>query len=247
MRILLAFILFPTLLSPVFGQLVCISDSIPVYQMPGTDLPPLRGAAVFDLKDFKIVVGGKFIDPTLPDSLGVYNCDMLIVDYKAGKKYVLPLGYFPPGVADQFSGVDYCFTMENDTAYILGGYGYDLAEGYETTFPYMTFFPINALIDSVLQGKDFYDLFHVVYDPNLSVAEGNMIRIGVYFLVYNGREVTPIKDEHTDRLFSNEWDFRGQLRKFRLKNDGGYLTIDEFQICYNAETFYQCMPAKWKI
>jgi hypothetical protein len=54
MRILLAFILFSTLLSPIHGQLVCISDSIPVYQMPGTDLQPLRGAAVFDLKGFKL-------------------------------------------------------------------------------------------------------------------------------------------------------------------------------------------------
>jgi PEP-utilising enzyme, PEP-binding domain len=100
------------------------------------------------------VIGGRFVDPTLPDSAGVYNCDMLIVDYKARKKYTLP------------------------------------------------FFPVNTLIGSVLQGKDFYDLFQVVYDANLAVTEGNMIRIGAYFLVYNGREITPVKDEDVDRLIA---------------------------------------------
>ena len=74
--------------------------------------------------------------------------------------------------------------MDNYTAYIIGGFGYDLASGFETTFPTMTIFPVKTLIDSVVQHKDFFGLFQVVESDNrLSIMEGNLVRIGPYFLI----------------------------------------------------------------
>jgi hypothetical protein len=203
----------------------------------------IKGEAAFYYGPYKIVVGGKFLDPEAKDSVGFYNCDVIIVDYKANKKYVLPLSYFPPFVAEQFSGVDYCYTVDQDTAYIMGGYGYDMAEGFETTFQTMTVFPIKTLIDSVLQRKDFSSLFEVVGDDRrLALKSGRLIRVDQTFLVYGGQEVTTIKEEHTDGITTSEWNFEGQLRKFTLKKTQGYREIGEFQICNTSKVFYQCMP-----
>lgn len=92
-------------------------------------------------------------------------------------------------MADQFSGVNYCYTIDIDTTCILGGYGYDLAQGREMTFPVMTIFPVKTLIDSVVQRKDYLWLFEAVGDDDqLAVTEGTLVRIGQYFLVYNGRQ-----------------------------------------------------------
>jgi len=245
MRTFFSFFLFWVSSAIGHSQIVCSVGSKPVFEMVGTELPALRGEAVFELKNFTLVIGGKFMDTSMPDSMGVYNCDVLLVDHKAKKTYTLPTGYFPPGVDDQFSGVYYCYTMTHDTAYIMGGYGYLLAGGYETTFDYMTIFSVHALIDSVLEDKSYYSLFEVVYDRNLAVMKGNMIRIGAYFLVFNGKEMTAIQDEFSDRIESSEWDFMGQIRKFRLKKEQDHQVIEEFQICTNAANFYQCMPAKW--
>lgn len=246
MRTALFSILFLAVIQTAQAQFVCFSDSIAIYEFPGTDLPAMDGAAVFESEGYKVVVGGKFSDPEMPDEEGVYNCDMIVVDGKAKKTYVLPLSFFPPGVADQFSAAHFCFTMDKDTAYVMGGYGYDWAAGYETTLPLMTIFPLKTLIDSVVQKKDYFDLFEVVYDDRLAITEGNLVRIGAYFLVYNGREISPIIDEYTDQRTVNEWNFQGQLRKFTLKNTEGYREVDEFQICYNSKVFYQCMPDKWR-
>lgn len=246
MRTLFFLMLFLTGMHHARSQFVCFSDSLAIHEFPGTDLPAMDGAAVFEAEGYKIVVGGQFSDPGFPDEEGIYNCDMIVVDYKAKKTCVLPLSFFPPGVADQFSAAHFCYTLDKDTAYIMGGYGYDWAVGYETTFPLMTIFPLKTLIDSVVQKKDYSDLFEVVYDDRLAVTEGNLVRIGAYFLVYNGREITPIVDEYTDSRTVNEWDFQGQLRKFTLKNTGEYREVDEFQICYNSKIFYQCMPDKWR-
>lgn len=240
---------FVLLASPFlgYGQFLCFSDSATIYEFPGSDLPPMVGEASFAYGQFKIVVGGKFLDPQKPEVEAVYNCDMLVVDGAAKKTYVLPLSYFPPFVADQFSGVNYCYTMDADTAYIMGGYGYDLAQGYETTFPIMTIFPVKTLIDSVMQQKDYLNLFEVVADDGrLAVTEGNLVRIGQYFLVYNGREIKPVREDFVDRPTVSEWDFRGQLRKFTLTNRQGFREVAEFQVCNTSKVFYQCMPSQWK-
>lgn len=246
MRTLLPLFILLTGAFTAQGQFVCFSDSLAIYESPGTDLPAMDGAATFDVEGYKVIVGGLFVDPDMPEEEGIYNCDMLVVDYKAKKTYILPLSFFPPGVADQFSAAHFCYTSDKDTAYIMGGYGYDWASGYETTLPLMTIFPLKTLIDSVVLHKDYFDLFEVVYDNRLAVTGGNLIRIGAYFLVYNGREITPVVDEYTDRRTVNEWNFQGQLRKFALINTAGFREVDEFQVCYNSRVFYQCMPDKWR-
>ncbi len=227
------------------SQFICFSDSTTIYEAKGTTLPPMIGEATLYSGQYKVIIGGKFLDAQNPEAEAVYNCDMLILDFTAKKMYILPLSYFPPFVADQFSGVNYCYTQDNDTAYIMGGYGFDLVGGYETTFPTLTIFPVKSLIDSVIHKKEFLSLFRVADDPRLAITEGNLVHIGQYFLVYNGLEITPIKEENTDQFTVNTWDFRGQLRKFMLKDSEGYLEVDEFQICGQSKVFYQCTPEKW--
>jgi len=246
MRTFFFILLFATLSESAYSQFVCYSDSTTIYEIKGTALPPMVGEAAFQVGQYRVVVGGKFLDTKEPEADAIYNCDMLVLDYQAQKTYILPLSYFPPFVDDQFAGVHHCYTMDNDTAYIMGGFGYDLAQGYETTFPTLTIFPLKTLIDSVVQHKDYLNLFQVVEsDSRLAVMEGNMVRIGGYLLVYNGRKVTPIIEEFSDCLTMSEWDYRGQLRKFTLKNTEGFLEVDEFQICNTAKVFYQCMPDNW--
>lgn len=246
MRILFSCLLIGTGIFSAQAQFVCFSDSLAIYEFPGTKLPPMEGAATFELEGYNVIVGGKFTNAEDADEEGVYNCDVLILDLKADKTFALPLSYFPPGVADQFSAAHYCYTAAKDTAYLLGGYGFDWGASYQTTFPMMTIFPLKTLIDSVIQQKDYFDLFEMVYDSRLAITEGNLVRIGSDFLVYDGREITPIIDENTDGATMNEWNFKGQLRKFTLKNTEGYREVDEFQVCYNSEVFYQCMPDKWR-
>ncbi len=246
MRIILSFLLFIVLIAQARSQFICYSDSTTIYELPGTAIPPMVGESSFNSGHYRVIVGGKFLDSKAPESEGVYNCDMVILDYQGQKTYVLPLSYFPPFVDDQFAGLNHCYTMDNDTAYIMGGYGYDLAEGFETTFPTMTIFPVKTLIDSVVQHKDYLGLFQVVESDNrLAIMEGNLVHIGQYFLVYNGRKIIPIKDEFTDCISVSEWDLRGQLRKFSLKKTAGYLEVNEFQICNTSKVFYQCMPENW--
>jgi hypothetical protein len=237
--------LLSALFVPLRAQFVCFSDSTAIYEFQGVKLPPMVGEAVFHSGQFRVIVGGKFLDIAEPAAEAVYNCDMLVLDEKAQKTYVLPLSYFPPFVADQFAGVNYAFTTDRDTAYVLGGFGYDLVKGVETTFPTLTFFPLKTLIDSVVQGKDYLDLFSVIEsDRRLAITEGTLVKIGATFLVYNGREILPVEEEFNDQPTVNEWDFRGQLRKFTLKNTDGYLEIGEFQVCNTSKVFYQCMPGK---
>jgi len=246
MRISLSLIFALSSFCLAHAQFVCYSDSTTIYEFPGTAMPPIVGESSFNYSHFKVIVGGKFLDAKAPEDEGVYNCDMIVLDYEARKTYVLPLSYFPPFVDDQFAGVNHCYTMDQDTAYIIGGFGYDLAEGFETTFPTMTIFPVKTLIDSVVQHKDYLGLFQVVESDNrLAITEGNLVRIGTYFLVYNGRKISPSREEFTDCLTVSEWDLRGQLRKFTLKNTDGYLEVDEFQICNTSKVFYQCMPENW--
>ncbi len=244
------FLLFLTMLcnrfTPAHSQLVCFSDSATIYQFPAHTLPPLFGQATFRSGQYKVVVGGKFSDPLSPGSEGFYNCDMLVIDERADQMYVLPLSYFPPYVADQFSGVDYGFEMENDTAYLLGGYGYNLSEGYEASFPTLTIFSVKTLIDSVLQHKNYLDLFEAIDDERLAITGGTLVHIGDYFLVYGGKEVTSVPDEYSDRRTISEWDFHGQLRRFRLKSTEGYREVDDYQVCNTSKVFNQCMPAAWK-
>ncbi len=246
MRIFLSFVFSFAQIAFVHSQFICYSDSTTIYEFPGTAIPPIVGEASFNSGHYRVIVGGKFLDAKDPASEGVYNCDMIVVDHQAKKTYVLPLSYFPPFVDDQFAGVNHCYTIDKDTAYIMGGFGYDLAEGFETTFPTMTIFPVKTLIDSVVQHKNYLGLFQVVEsDSRLAITEGNLVRIGQYFLVYNGRKISPSREEFSDYLTVSEWELRGQLRKFTLKKTAGFLEVDEFQICNTSKVFYQCMPENW--
>ncbi len=246
MRFLLPFVFSLLYLAMAHGQFVYLPDATTIHEFPGTKLPPMIGEAAFYSEQFKVIVGGKFLDAKSQGLEAIYNCDMLVLDYEADKTYVLPLSYFPPFVADQFSGIHYCYTMDKDTAYLLGGYGYDLAKGYEATFPFLTIFPLKTLIDRVVQHKEFLGLFELVSDNRLAVMEGTLMHLGQYFVVTDGKEITPVQEEFTDRLTVNEWNYRGQLRKFRLKSPDGFREVDEFQICTTAKTLHQCIPSTWR-
>ena len=246
LRIILLLIASLTRVALAHSQFVCFSETATIYEFPGTKLPSITGAASFCFEQFEVLIGGKFLDAKNPKSAAIYDCDMLVLDYEANKTYVLPLSYFPPFMADQFSGVDYCYTMDHDTAYLLGGYGYDLAKGYETTFPTMTIFSVKNLINSVVHKQEFLNLFEVVSDSRLAIMGGQLMHTGQYFLVTDGKEITPMQEEFTNQLIVNEWDYRGQMRKFNLKSPDGFREVDQFQICTTAKTFYQCMPDKWR-
>ncbi|GAB4497740.1 MAG: hypothetical protein OHK0019_31890 [Saprospiraceae bacterium] len=95
-------------------------------------------------------------------------------------------------MADQFSAAHCCYESDKDTACILGEYGFDWGANYQTTFLMTTIFLSKTLIDSVVYQKDYFDLFENVYNNRLAITEGNLVRIGLDFLVYNGREITLI-------------------------------------------------------
>lgn len=243
------FLLISILVSFAFtaqSQFVCNSDSVKIYELAGTDLPATEGSAIFHSGAYKVIVGGMFADPEYPDEEGIYNCDMLIVDYSQQKTFILPLSFFPAGVADQFSAARFCYTSNQDTAYIVGGFGFDWAAGYETTLPLMTIFPLKTLIDSVVQHKDYFDLFEVVYDSRLAITEGKLVHAGNYFLVYNGKEVIPIEDEYTGSLTMNEWSYQKQLRKFSLRKSEGTREVCGFMVCSDPKILYQCIPEVWE-
>ena len=242
MRTISLLMLLCTALPPAGAQFICSADSAAIYELPGTEVPSLRGAAIFNTGQYTLLVGGEILDATIPDSEGIYNCDMMIVDYRAKKTFVLPLDRFPPFISEQFSAVHYCYTMDNDTAYLLGGYGFDLAEGYETTFPLLTIFPVKTLIDSVVQHKNFRNLFEGVIDRRFALLDGNLVRSGNDFFVFGGHDIETRRDEYTDRLVKNDWNCRGQLRRFALRGPAGSREIGAYQICTTANTFYQCMP-----
>jgi hypothetical protein len=244
MRYLILFFTSIAAITTINGQIICYSDTTSGYANKVINLPILRGEATLEWKDYKIVIGGKYLDTTAPDSMGVYNCDMYMVDYKNKIRYTLPIGDFPPGTIDQFSGTHYCYTIDKDTAYIMGGYGYDLASGLETTFPIMTIFPIRGLIDSIVQRKPFQELFEVLYDPNFAVTKGSMVRIVNYFWIYNGQQIKAWRDEFTDELVHQKSNYQGQLRTFTLMNSPVYRKVNNIRICTTSDIFYHCVPPK---
>jgi hypothetical protein len=244
MRNLIILFIIITAIGTTNGQIICYSDTTSGYSNKVIHLPSLRGEATLEWKDYKIVIGGKYLDTSAPDSMGVYNCDMYLVDYKNKTRYTLPIGDFPPGTIDQFSGTHYCYTIDNDTAYIMGGYGYDLASGFETTFPIMTIFPMRALIDSIVLRKPFQDLFEVLYDPNFAVTKGSMVRIVNYFWVYNGQQIKAWRDPFTNETIHQKSDFQGQLRTFTLATSPVYRKVHNIRICTTADIFYHCVPPK---
>ncbi len=230
-------------LLPFFGL---AQTAAAVRQLPRFDSLSMEGEAIFFTKKYEVILGGRLChaDPEIEACL--FSTDVFVVERASKKTWAIPLENLPENVAEHFSAVGIGAATDSENAFFVGGYGYDHRADAFVTFGQLTFFPLEKTIEKLLTGQRADADFKAIVDDRLALFDGRLLKIGDYFLLYNGQLATPIYQEELDRPFIDIEDFAGELRTWRLVCAPVFgCEIVEFKTCESSAAQISCLPKRF--
>lgn len=155
------------------------------------------------------------------------NADFYVIDPVAGKTWSLPV---PEAFATFLRSSNMEFFQDNDTLYMVGGYGSNCPQNSPDcygTYTNVSALRVSSIIDAVVKGDSAAtaDLVITATDPRMQVTGGGLRKIGSdYYLVFGQNYKTEYKAGVTG-------EYTEQVRRFRLASDfaGKTITIGDYQ------------------
>ncbi|MCB0699778.1 MAG: hypothetical protein H6551_10670 [Chitinophagales bacterium] len=154
------------------------------------------------------------------------NTDIYVIDI-ATKQFwtasVTPLG---SALAEQLQSTNMNFHQDNDTLYIIGGYGYSTTATDHITFNNLISVDIPGLIQAVMTSSSITPYFKKVADPAFAVTGGHLAKIADTFYLVGGHKFdgryNPMGNPTYTQTYTN------QIRKFGIDNSGSQLSFTAY-------------------
>jgi len=180
-----------------------------------------------------------------------HNTQIWAVDPQAGQRWVAPLSSLPVPIQEHLSATNPQFYQQNDTLFVLGGYGYSATAGDHITHDKLTAMAVPQVINALKNNSSFTSYFQQITDPQFQVTGGRLKKMGNRFYLLGGQKFmgryNPMGPNHGPGFVQ---EYTNAVRIFSLSNAGTNLsvvhhpgfsdTIELHRRDYNAEA--QILP-----
>ncbi len=219
----------------------------PVRRLPALDSLEMEGEAVLFSPKYEVTVGGRLCHKDPEVEACNFSSDLIVLERATQKAWAVPLANLPDGVAEHFSAVGLGATCDGEMAFLVGGYGFDGRLEEFRTLGQMTYFPIEKTVEKLLAGQSADLDFRIVLDDRMAVFDAFLMKVGDYFLLFNGQRAEPFWQDEIDRPFIDHQKFDGELRTWRLDClRKGFCEVAEFQVCAGALNHINCLPKRYR-
>lgn len=154
------------------------------------------------------------------------NTDIYVVDIANAEVWSSSVNALPTPLKEQLQSTNMNFHQDEDTLYIIGGYGFSASANDHITYPYLTSINVPELISSIQNNQLIVPHFKQIQDINFSVTGGHLKKLkGLFYLVgghrFNGR-YNPMGNPTFTQTYTN------QIRKFSIDNSANQLSFADY-------------------
>ncbi len=154
------------------------------------------------------------------------NTDLYVIDVNSQQFWSASVNSLSTGLKEQLQSTNMNFHQEEDTLYIIGGYGYSSSSGDHITYPYLTTVNIPGLITAIQNGTSVNPYFKQITNDIFAVTGGHLDKLkGLFYLVggqrFDGR-YNPMNHPTFTQSYTN------QVQKFVINNNGSQLSISDY-------------------
>lgn len=154
------------------------------------------------------------------------NTDIYVVDVNTNQYWTASVNTLATGLKEQLQSTNMNFYQDEDSLYIIGGYGYSATIADHVTYPNLTSVSVSGLINAIVNGTPITPNFKQIIDSRFAINGGHLGKIGsTFYLVgghkFNGRYNPMAMATYTQTYVDG-------LSKFNINNSGTGLSVSNY-------------------
>lgn len=160
------------------------------------------------------------------------NDSIYVIDIVTQQFWSASLNSLPIGMKEQLQSTNMNFYQDNDSLYIIGGYGYSNTAVDHITYPNLTSIQVSGLMNAIVNQASILPYFKQITNQNMAITGGQLGKIGNTFYLVGGHRFdgryNPMGHNTYTQTYSN------QIRKFELNNSGSSITVSNYSAITDA-------------
>jgi hypothetical protein len=147
------------------------------------------------------------------------NQDIFVVNPFTNQVWSASVSGLPTTLRAQLQSTNLNFHQEDDTLYIIGGYGFSASANDHITYPFLTTVCVSCLRDTIIANGNINGLFQQISDTLFEVTGGQLGKIGQTFYLVGGHKFTGRYNPMNNPTFTQA--YTNQIRKFTIHHANG--------------------------
>lgn len=228
-------ILFLTILMTTFGfaQQIPFNYSVKLKPVTITNLPGLHSFAVGQSGGKWLVIGGRKDGLHARQPFNAFpaasnNTDIYVIDINTQQFWSTSVNSLATGLKEQLQSTNMNFYQDNDTLYIIGGYGYSNTALDHITYPNLTSISVSGLITAITNSTSITPYFKQITDQNLAVNGGQLGKIGNSFFLVGGHRFDGRYNPMGNPTYTQT--YVDGIKKFNINNSGAQLSYSNYTL-----------------
>lgn len=160
------------------------------------------------------------------------NTIIYVVDIATQQVWSSSVTSLATGLKEQLQSTNMNFFQDNETLYIIGGYGFSATANDHITFDKLTAVDVPNLINDVVNGTSIATNFKQIQNTNFAVNGGHLAKIGTTFYLVGGHRFDGRYNPMNNPTFTQT--YTNGIRKFDIDNSGTQLSISNYQVITDA-------------
>ncbi len=202
-----------------------------------TDLPGLHSYAYAQHQGKWLIIGGRKDGLHARQPFNAFpasenNTDIYVVDVQNNQLWSASVNSLPTGIKEQLQSTNMNFYQDEDSLYIIGGYGFSPTANNHITYPNLTSVNVSGLMNAIQTNQSIATYFKQIQDNSFAVTGGHLKKLnGQFYLVgghrFDGR-YNPMGNPTFTQAYTN------QIRIFSIDNSGTQLSYNNFTAITDA-------------
>lgn len=154
------------------------------------------------------------------------NTDIYVVGVANNQFWSSTVNALPAGIKEQLQSTNMNFYQDEDTLYIIGGYGFSITSNNHITYPYLTSINIPGLITAIQNNQSITPYFKQIQSNIFAVTGGHLKKLNGLFYLVGGHRFDGRYNPMGNPTFTQE--YTNQIRKFTIDNSGAQLSFGNY-------------------
>lgn len=215
------------------AQQIPFNYSVKLKPVTVTNLPGLHSFVVGQSGGKWLIVGGRKDGLHARQPFNAFpaasnNTDIYVIDIITQQFWSASVNALATGLKEQLQSTNMNFYQDNDTLYIIGGYGYSNTALDHITFPNLTSISVSGLITAITNSTSITPYFKQITDQNFAVNGAQLGKIGSSFFLVGGHRFDGRYNPMGNPTYTQT--YVDGIKKFNLNNSGTQLSYSNYTL-----------------
>jgi hypothetical protein len=154
------------------------------------------------------------------------NTDIYVVDVVNNQMWSSSVNVLPTGIKEQLQSTNMNFYQDEDTLYIIGGYGFSATSNDHITYPNLTSINVPELISAIQNSQSIIPYFKQIQNDIFAVTGAHLKKLNGLFYLVGGHRFTGRYNPMGNPTYTQQ--YTNQIRKFSIDNSGTQLSFGNY-------------------